>query len=229
MKIHECKPFSPEHLALRRGKATASGAKRIITPAKWQYAAAAKEYAFDLACELIDPYYGFHEDYQTAAMKNGTLMEPEARRWYEYETECDVTRDVFCISDCGRWGCSPDGLIGDDGGLELKSPTLKVHAQYLLAGELPTEYAPQVHWSLIVTERRWFDFMSYAHGLPPFRIRVEPNEKTDKLREAMELFWVDFTEIRDAIAALIPPPPPPKIVTAHGFAPVEMPAYVAPF
>ena len=88
MKVFDFPQYGPEWWGVRRGVPTASNGKRIITPAKWEYAKAATEYAWELAADKYDPLYGFHEDYATAAMKNGTIMEPEARRWYEFEADC---------------------------------------------------------------------------------------------------------------------------------------------
>lgn len=229
MKRYDFAQYTPEWDAIRRGIATASGASKIITPAKGELSKSMVDYAYELIADTYDPMYGYREDYVSAAMKNGIVMEPEARRWYEFEADCDVEQVGFCLTDDHRFGCSPDGLVGECGGLELKTPLLKTHARYLAENEMPNEYKPQVHWSLIVTGREWWDFMSYAPGLPPFRCRVVPDEYTDKLRVAMEAFWTQFQEIKQKVEAKFPPPPPPKILTAVGFAPVEVRSYEAPY
>jgi len=77
------------------------------------------------------------EAYTSRAMQDGIDMEPEARACYSFLAGGEVKQVGFCLSDDGRFGCSPDGLVGDDGGLELKCPLPKTHIKYLVEGELP--------------------------------------------------------------------------------------------
>jgi hypothetical protein len=199
---HDFPQYSPEWWDARCGVPTASEFSRIVTPAKGDYSKGAEGYIAELIAEQADPHYGEVETYVSAAMRNGTMMEPEARRFYEFERGADVEEVGFCLTDDGRFGCSPDGLVGDDGGLELKSPEHKTHVKYLLSGEVPTEYKPQVHAQLIITGREWCDFMSYARGLPPLLVRVEPDDYTAKVRAAMDTFWGEYQEALGKIRAL---------------------------
>ena len=85
--------------------------------------------------------------------------------------------------------CSPDGLIGDDAGFEVKNPMSKTHVKYLLDGKLPTEYFCQVQFSLYVTERETWWFMSHYPGLKPLMIEVRRDEKwIDKCDTELKLF-----------------------------------------
>ena len=122
----------------------------------------------------------------TAAMAHGKNTEPAARQFYALEKNCYVKQVGFVTTDDHRFGCSPDGLIGANGGLELKCPQEKAHFQYLGKGELPVRYKAQVHGQIIVCELDWVDFMSYSAGHDPLIIRVVPDEFTDML--ACELF-----------------------------------------
>lgn len=214
MKVYEFAQYSSDWWAVRRGVPTASEFSSIITPEKGQLSKQAHSYACQLVADLFDPYYGCHEDYQTAAMRNGTIMEPEARRFYAFDRGEDVRQVGFCTTDDGRFGCSPDGLVGDEGGLELKSPSPKVHVQYLLAGGVPAEYRPQVHGHLVVTGREWWDFMSYCRGFPPLLVRVVPDDYTAALRKALDGFWVQYqamlASVRD-MAGEVPPLGMPKV------------------
>lgn len=182
---------------------TASEFHRIITPAKWQYAAGAFTYACEIVAQNYDYHYGEVSDFATSAMKNGSIMEPESRRFYELETGCDVKQVGFVISDCGRWGYSPDSICGEDGLLELKNPTPAVHIKWLMEGVVPPEHLAQCHGGLLVTKRKWIDWMSYAPQLPPLLVRVVPDEKTLLLAEALETFWKRLTEIRCKIAGTV--------------------------
>lgn len=180
--------------AARRGVPTSSCFDAICTPAKGTYSASSSKYIADLIAEIFDPNYGQTESYISAAMKNGTILEPSARAFYEFDRECRVRETGLCMDDDERFGCSPDALVGDDGGAEIKCPTPAVHVQYLLDGGIPDKYKPQVHGTLIVTGRKWWDFMSYCPGFPPLLVRVEPDDYTVKLRACMDQFWTEYQE-----------------------------------
>jgi hypothetical protein len=171
-------------------KANKKGANLSPVPSKPELCGAHLDYICELiadVCRLTPPTdLGA---YTSRAMQNGIDTEPEARNWYSLESNQDVQQVGVCITDDGRFAASPDGLVGEDGGLELKCPDLKTQVRYLIDGGLPAEYVPQVHGNLIVSGRAWWDFLSYAPGLPPLRVRVTPNEYTEALRTALDEFW----------------------------------------
>jgi len=109
-------------------------------------------------------------------MLRGTLDEPYARDVYSerYQSAHEVG---FMVRDFGwgRIGYSPDGLVGDDGLLEIKSPRQKKHLATILADEVPAEHMAQIQTGLLVSGRKWLDFMSYNGGMPPFVKRVHPD------------------------------------------------------
>lgn len=194
MKIHDCQQGSREWFALRRGVPTASNFGKLITAKTGKLSASADDYICELIAELH--FLGAHEDPPvSAAMRHGIDCEPEARKWYSLDKNQDVKQVGFCMDDDGRYGCSPDGMVGDDGLLELKCPQGKTQVAYLLDGGLPSEYRAQVHGQLIVTGRQWCDFLSYCPGLPPLLLRVEPDEYTDQLRKALVVFWERFQKL----------------------------------
>lgn len=195
MKVINCVQLSPEWWDARRGIPTASEFGRIITAKTAKLSAAADGYIAQLVAERIhlDPN-AMTETPMNAAMRHGVACEPEARRWYEMERGIDVEQVGFCTTDDGRFGCSPDGLIGTEGALELKCPQMKTHIEWLLANEVPDEHRAQVHGHLIVTGRLWCDFMSYCVGAKPLLLRVVPDEFTTKLRTCLELFWEKYAE-----------------------------------
>jgi hypothetical protein len=128
----------------------------------------------DLATEAV---LGAKTDgYADDNMERGAELEGEAIEFYEFTKGVEVQKVGLCYQDeQKKYGCSPDGLIGEDGGLELKCPLAKTHASYFLAKKLPTAYFQQVQGSLFITGREWWDFMSYYPGLKPFIIRVKPD------------------------------------------------------
>lgn len=207
MRILTADQYSPQWWDARRGIPTSSQFSRICTPAEGGYSGQADGYIHELIASLYDPTYGVVEDYQSAAMKNGTILEPEARRFYEFERGHPVQEVGLCVTDDGRVGASPDGLVGEDGALEIKSPMHKTQVAYLLDGGLPLKYRCQAHGHLIVTGRDWCDFLSYAQGLPHLLVRIEPDEFTDKLRACLEQFCDELAQARETFAKKYGPPP----------------------
>lgn len=127
------------------------------------------------------------------AMDQGTLLEDEALPWYAFTHEVEVKRVGFCTTDDGRIGCSPDGLIGEDGGLEIKCPRPENHLKYLMQGGVPKDYLAQVHGSMLVTGRPWWIFMSYCREFPPLVIKVyRDNLIQAKIKDALDQFLEEF-------------------------------------
>lgn len=186
MKFHDVQQTSEEWIRLRLGIPTASNFDQIMTPAKMQLSKSADKLIARLIGEKLSPFLPDRaESYASRAMQWGQETEAEARRFYEMEKNCTVTNGGFCTTDDEKLGCSPDGLIGDDGCIEIKCPEPGTHVGYLLAGTLPDEYKPQVHGHLIVTNRKYCDFLSYAIGLPPLLVRVEPDLYTVQLADVI--------------------------------------------
>jgi hypothetical protein len=198
----ECEQGTEAWAEPRRGIATASCADRIITPKTGELSSQSTDYACELIAQSMLPaHYWKGEDYQSSAMANGTRTEREARDYLEMQLGRDVRQVGFCLTDDKRFGCSPDGLIDPHEGVELKCPEHKKQIRYLVDGVLPPAYRPQVHFSMVVTKRPAWWFMSYAVGLPPLLIRVQADEYTLKVAEAMESFWKLLTDLRAKIEA----------------------------
>ena len=116
------------------------------------------------------------EIYTNAHMERGTMLEPEARSYYQFIIGREVRQVGFCLHDTIRAGCSPDGLI-DDCGLEIKCPSAPVHVAYLRDGKLPAQYKPQVMGCIWITGAESWDFLSYHPEMPPLLITVERDQK----------------------------------------------------
>lgn len=189
---------TPEWMAARLGKPTASNFDKIVTmdgkPSKQR-----QKYMYQLAAERLT---GIREEsYQSAAMQRGVEMEEEAKSIYEILTDNTVEPVGLCHKDERMlYGASPDGLIGKDGALEIKCPSSAVHVSYLLNGELPSEYFHQVQGQLFITGRKWADFFSYYPGIAPLLVRVEPDAKfAAALEKELEAFVQELETITEKL------------------------------
>ena len=180
-----CEQQSPEWFAARLGKVTASHFAQAMMA---KSASGRKTYMMKLVAERMtgQPL----ESYSAKWMEEGCEKEPEARIYYEGVKGVAVEQVGFV--DAGDIGASPDGLIGDDGLLEIKCPFPNTHLEYILAKKLPSVYKAQVHGQLWVTERQWTDFVSYDPRVisrPFWCVRVERDEKYIKeIKTAVEQF-----------------------------------------
>lgn len=201
MQIIHCEQGTPTWVEARTGRCTASNFDRIITPTGKESAQRT-----DYACELIgerlvtgpDPW---REDYQSPDMQRGSYTEAEARKFYAFERDVDVEQVGCVIHDNDFWLASPDGMVSDEGLVEIKCPKPSTQIRYTLDGVLPAKYKPQVHGQLIVTGRKWVDFLSYCPGVPPLLIRVEPDEYTKQLELALCEFTLLFESLMERVQA----------------------------
>ncbi len=197
MQILSFEQRSPEWYAARRGVPTASEFGNIITPKRGEYAAAADTYINQLIDEIIRPdaVQSFTGNRHT---ERGEILEDDARELYAFEREVVPQQVGFILNDAGTLGCSPDSLIGTDGGLEIKCPDGPTHVKWIRAGGVPDEHKPQVHGSLIITGRAWWDFLSYCPGYPPLMVRITPDAFTEKLHTHLERFVGEYATARES-------------------------------
>jgi hypothetical protein len=183
---------SLEWLQLRAGIPTASEFDQLVTP-KFKIRTGEMPRSY-LARKLAEkwqeaPLAGF----QSLDMEFGNILEDEAKPFYELTFNEPIQSVSFCTTDDGRVGCSPDGLIDPDGGIEIKCPEPNTHVKYLLNGDLPDDYAPQVHGSMYVTGRPWWKFMSYRRHFPPVILLIERDDEIQKtIGEALDMFLEQF-------------------------------------
>ncbi len=166
---------SDEWLALRRGLITASEMSLLLTPT--QKVAAndkSRAHVYELLAQRISGYTEPH--YIGSDMLRGQEDEILARALYA-EKIAPVQECGFVTND--KWGFtigySPDALVGDDGLIECKSRRQKFQVQTIIEGGMPEDFLLQVQTGLLVTERKWLDFVSYSGGLPMFPCRVLPD------------------------------------------------------
>ena len=176
MKIHDCEQRTEEWHRLRAGVPTASEFSKLVT-SKGEPSKSMEKYAVTLAAEVmaggpVDAWQG------NAHTERGAILEPEAISLYEFVHGATVEPVGFVTSDCGRWGCSPDGLVGDDGMVEVKCLKAENHIEAVLyyeKNERPqTTYIQQTQGQMYICERQWCDLIFYHPVLPLLVIRETP-------------------------------------------------------
>jgi hypothetical protein len=193
---HALAQRTPEWFFLRAGRPTASEFHRIVTPTG-KLSTQSLDYMHRLLAELMlgRP---LEDDLRTPYMDRGTELEDAGISAYEFARDCETQPGGFITDDLGRYGCSPDRLIGDDGDLEMKIPAANTHIGYLLnSAELEKEKGPQVQGRLLIHGRKWVDLVSFHPELPLVVRRVYPNEKYIAiLRETLDVFCTTLQEMR---------------------------------
>ena len=176
----------------RRGKVTASKVADVIGRTAAQLKAGAwgagrKNYSAQLIAERLtgETAEGFAP---TKAMQWGTDTEPEARTAYEFYSNSDILEVGFIDHpSIEMTGASPDGLVGDDGMVEIKCPNTATHIDTLLGRSVPKKYITQMQWQMACAERKWCDFVSYDPRMPAaMRMFVQRVERDDDLIKSLE-------------------------------------------
>lgn len=192
---------SPEWFAARCGKVTASRLYDVMARTKSGYAASRQNYMAELICQRLTgkPEEGF----TNAAMMHGTELEPVAREMYALNEFDAVISEVGLIDHptIAGFAASPDGLVNDDGLIEIKCPNTWTHLQTLKTGVPKRQYLLQMHAQMMCTGRKWCDFVSFDDRLPPelayFKTRINFDEV---LAEEIEQEVVKFlTELETEI------------------------------
>jgi putative phage-type endonuclease len=199
--------LSPEWFAERVGLVTASRLNDVMSTLKsGGEAATRKNYRAQLVAERLTGAKA--ESFTNSAMQWGTETEPLARASYAVLHDVDVTQVGFIKHPTIELtGASPDGLIGDDGLIEIKCPNTATHIDYLLAGVVPSDYKNQMLWQMECTGRKWCDFVSYDPRLPEelalFVIRYEKDDdKLNELRDGVVKFLAEVKDVTEKLNAL---------------------------
>jgi len=177
MKIHDVEQGSEEWHLKRSFIPTASSFKKIIT-SKGEPSKTIEAYSQELAGAMyagksLDKWQG------NSSTERGTELEPEARRAYEFITGNEVKQVGFITNKEETYGASPDGLIGENGGIEIKCREAKGHIETLLYfkknGKCQPDYIAQSQGEILVCELEWVDMFFYHPDLPSLIIRQEKN------------------------------------------------------
>jgi hypothetical protein len=195
MKIYtEIEQGTPEWLELRKGIITSTVVKSLITPTfKLAENDKTRKAIWKLASERITGH--LEDSFYSSDMERGHFEEPLARDLYGGAVEVGfITNKIGGVTV----GYSPDGLVGENGLIEIKSAKQSIQVERIVSGVVPVEHLPQIHYGMLVSGRDWCDFISYSNGMPMQVIRVEKDLKIqDVLIEAVQ---IAETKIQNVIA-----------------------------
>lgn len=189
---------SLEWVKIRLGKATASRVADVMAKTKTGVSASRANYLTELVVERLTNQKA--ESFTNEYMQWGTDTEPQARMAYEAFKSVLVDEVGFIDHpSIDNFGCSPDGLVGDDGLIEIKCMSSKNAVETLISGKAPSKYIPQMQTQMAVTGRQYCDFVSFDPRLPDdlqlFIVRVErDDEYIAKLEEEVSAFLKEVDE-----------------------------------
>jgi len=191
----ELEQGTDEWLSARLGIVTASEVNNLVTP-KGKLASGAKVQAY--ACEKASQRVNMRieDHFESYDMQRGHIEEETARDVY-IENYAEVEECGFIVRDFGAFkiGVSPDGLVGENGGIEIKSRKAKFQVATIVSDTVPDEYMNQCQAFLLVTGREWIDFVQYSNGMPIFVKRVMPDaERMELIRTAVSDFEMHVTK-----------------------------------
>lgn len=177
--IHDFDQRSDAWKAIRVGRLGSSNAAEMVATIKSGEAAARRNLRVRLTLERIVGR-SLERDFVSQAMQDGMDREADGLALYEAVSGEVVSRVGYIAHDTLLAGFSPDGLIGDTGFVECKSPIPSTHLGYLTTGKVPTDYYQQLVHGFWISGRQWCDWISYQPDFPePLRlkiVRVERNE-----------------------------------------------------
>jgi putative phage-type endonuclease len=194
---------SEEWLALRLGKVTASRVADATARTKSGWGASRANYMAELIAERLTGVPA--ERFTNAAMQWGTDIEPQARAAYSFMHDADVTEIGFVEHpNIAMTGASPDGLVGEDGLVEIKCPNTATHIDTLLGQSVPGKYVTQIQWQLACTGRAWCDFVSFDPRMPErMQLFVQRIERDDKRIDDLSAEIIEFlAELDEKVSRL---------------------------
>ena len=194
---------TPEWLLARAKVITASNITKVMSKGRGSAPSKTRmTYMIEKATETLtgNPV---SNGFQSDAMKRGNELEPDARAFYTMLTGNSVEESgLIYLNELKRIGASVDGLVGDDGLVEIKCPNLNTHVNYLLDGVMPSTYIKQVQTQMWVTNRAWCDFISYnpdSHKMG-FLVRVDRDEELIKsISDAVYAFIGDLDTLTEKL------------------------------
>lgn len=194
---------SPEWFQERLGRVTASRVADVVARTKTGWGASRANYGAQLVAERLTGKPG--DSYTNAAMQWGIYTEPQARAAYEFFIDATVVQTGFVPHPAiAMSGASPDGLVGEDGLIEIKCPNTATHIDTLLDGTVPGKYIAQMQWQMACAGRQWCDFASFDPRMPEaMRLFVRRVLRNDEMITELSGRIVEFLQEIDATVAAL--------------------------
>ena len=194
VKIHEMEQRSDEWFAIKKGKASASRAQAIGNGGK-----GLENYVIEIMAE----YYSIaeRENYINEHMQRGIELEPIAKQVYELEHDCEV-REIGFAEYNEYIGCSPDGLVGKDGMIEIKCPCDRIYLGILINEKIDSGYVWQCQMNMLILKRKWCDLIFYNPNFKKsmYIKRLKADKKThEKLLKGFEKVEEEIIKIKNKI------------------------------
>jgi putative phage-type endonuclease len=197
---------SAEWFASRLGKVTASKVYDVMAKTKSGYGAARKNYMMELLCQRLTG--AREEGFTNAAMQRGNDLEPMARGRYEIENDLLVSETgLIDHPELEGFAASPDGVVGDDGLIEIKCPNTATHIDFMKTGKINPRHQSQMTAQMLCTGRDWCDFVSFDDRLPEnleYRVQryeldkafaIEMLFEVKKFLDELSALEIDMTEL----------------------------------
>ena len=196
-----------EWFQARMGKVTASRMADVMAKIKSGEAAARRNYRMELLCQRLTGR--IEEGFVSSPMQRGTELEPIARGTYEGETGQMVEEVGFIVHpEIDQMGASPDGLVGDDGMLEIKCPNTATHIDFIMTGKIDPAYQWQMTCQMVCAGRQWCDFVSFDDRLPEelqYRcVRYDLDHKmAESMTEEVKRFLSELDELEQKMRSMM--------------------------
>ena len=186
MKVIDCEQNSAEWLAARCGSLGASSIADMVAKTRTGWGASRFNLAARIVCERLTGTP--QESYTNAAMQWGHDTEPQARAMYEFMRDVAVQQVGLVLHpSISKSHASPDGLVGDDGLIEIKCPNTATHIETLLSEDVEGKYVKQMQWQMACCGRAWCDFVSFDPRLPAeMQIFVQRVRRDDEFIAELE-------------------------------------------
>jgi predicted phage-related endonuclease len=190
---------SPEWWRYRCGSVGGSGIGHVLAKGQGK---TRQSYLYLVASEILSGKPA--ESYTSPAMERGKLLEPEARQLYEFMTGNVVEQVALIRADMDRVHVSPDGIVGGDGGIEIKTMLPHTYVELVDTEKIDIKYIRQVQHFFFVSGRSWCDFVAYCPEItkrPVWINRLTPvAEVQQQIAEELPRFFSDLDRLIEKIA-----------------------------
>lgn len=205
MKVIDCVQGSDEWWAYHTGRPSISNLSRILTPSRLEYSKAARGYASEVIAERIlgAPLAQVEGSADTIWTERGLAVEEFARNWYSFHRDVEVTQIGCILNDAETVVGSPDGLVGDDGIIEIKCYGAAHHARIMTGADAEIANRLQTQGYLWLTGRKWIDVVAFNPDLPKKITRQLPDpEVQEMIGKQLERFFREMERAERKLAEL---------------------------